>query len=73
MTPKKTTQCHQSKETVVPQSLHAPTPKEADDEDSWSEPPLERIGHKGSYTTSSWKPIGKVDLKKIIAEEKAKK
>ena len=45
-----------------------------DDEDDWSEPPLEEkeIGHKGSYTTSNWTPIGKVDLKKLIAEEKAK-
>ena len=75
-TPKKTTPVPPvKKETVVPPKLHAPTPKEAsDDEDGWSEPPLEEkdVGHKGSYTTSSWKPIGKVDLKKIIAEEKAK-
>jgi drebrin-like protein len=63
------------KETVEPPKLSVPPAKEeSDDEDGWSEPPLEEkeIGHKGSHTTSSWKPIGKVDLKKVIAEEKAK-
>ncbi|XBW35381.1 hypothetical protein QEN19_000946 [Hanseniaspora menglaensis] len=47
---------------------------ESDDDDDWSEPPLEEkeIGHKGRHTTSNWTPIGKVDLKKLIAEEKAK-
>lgn len=63
------------RETVEPPKLRvSPTKEASDDEDGWSEPPLEEkeIGHKGSHTTSSWKPIGKVDLKKVIAEEKAK-
>lgn len=73
--PKKSPVPPVKKEAVVPPKLSVPPAKEeSDDEDGWSEPPLEEkeIGHKGSHTTSSWKPIGKVDLKKIIAEEKAK-
>lgn len=75
-TPKRATPPPPAKrEPVVAPKLHVPSSKEpSDDEDGWSEPPLEEkeVGHKGSYTTSSWKPIGKVDLKKVIAEEKAK-
>ncbi|OBA26516.1 actin depolymerizing protein, partial [Hanseniaspora valbyensis NRRL Y-1626] len=62
--------------TPAPAAKIAPKKEQVadDDEDDWSEPPLEEkeIGHKGSYTTSNWTPIGKVDLKKLIAEEKAK-
>lgn len=61
-------------ETPVSAPKLASKKEASNDEDDWSEPPLEEkeIGHKGSHTVSTWTPIGKVDLKKLIAEEKAK-
>lgn len=46
-----------------------------DDDDDWDEPELEERDFRSKPlkpNQSSWKPVGKIDLQKIIAEETAK-
>ncbi|CDO95789.1 unnamed protein product [Kluyveromyces dobzhanskii CBS 2104] len=68
---KETKPSFSSKRSVSPEPLKRSSKKD----DDWGEPELEERDFRDKPlkpNSSSWKPVGKVDLQKVIAEEKNK-